>query len=182
MSTRPPRGKIAPEASRPSPATSEAPIAETVSSKLLTTGSFLRRGAVLRYRRLVGLPWVECGIVAVLGRVNPSRSIASRNSWEWTRRSSAALCRPSWIASWSCAAPIPGIAGKCSSAVASRPAKTRHDGKCRDGAQRHSACRTISIRDRAARWRSRPTCKARQRDAALRAAAGEQSRSSRILM
>ena len=52
-------------------ARSEAPIAETVSSKLLTTGSFLRRGAVLRYRRLVGLPWVECGIVAVLGRREP---------------------------------------------------------------------------------------------------------------
>jgi DNA-binding MarR family transcriptional regulator len=48
-----------------------APIVETISSKLIVAANFLRRGAILRYRRLVGLPWVEYGIVAVLGRRRP---------------------------------------------------------------------------------------------------------------
>jgi DNA-binding MarR family transcriptional regulator len=49
----------------------DAPILQTISSKLIVAGNFLRRGATLRYRRLVGLPWVEYGIVAVLGRRKP---------------------------------------------------------------------------------------------------------------
>ncbi|MBV8851278.1 MAG: MarR family transcriptional regulator [Methylobacteriaceae bacterium] len=49
----------------------DAPIVETISSKLIVAANFLRRGATLRYRRLVGLPWVEYGIVAVLGRRKP---------------------------------------------------------------------------------------------------------------
>ena len=49
----------------------DAPIIETISSKLIVAANFLRRGAILRYRRLVGLPWVEYGIVAVLGRRKP---------------------------------------------------------------------------------------------------------------
>ena len=52
-------------------AVSDAPILETISSKLIVAANFLRRGAALRYRRLVGLPWVEYGIVAVLGRRKP---------------------------------------------------------------------------------------------------------------
>jgi DNA-binding MarR family transcriptional regulator len=52
-------------------AASDAPIVETISSKLIVAANFLRRGAILRYRRLVGLPWVEYGIVAVLGRRKP---------------------------------------------------------------------------------------------------------------
>jgi DNA-binding MarR family transcriptional regulator len=52
-------------------AASDAPIVETISSKLIVAANFLRRGATLRYRRLVGLPWVEYGIVAVLGRRKP---------------------------------------------------------------------------------------------------------------
>jgi DNA-binding MarR family transcriptional regulator len=52
-------------------AASDAPIVETISSKLIVAANFLRRGAMLRYRRLVGLPWVEYGIVAVLGRRKP---------------------------------------------------------------------------------------------------------------
>lgn len=50
---------------------SDAPIVQTLSSKLIVAANFLRRGAILRYRRLVGLPWVEYGIVAVLGRRKP---------------------------------------------------------------------------------------------------------------
>jgi DNA-binding MarR family transcriptional regulator len=49
----------------------DAPIVATISSKLIVAANFLRRGAMLRYRRLVGLPWVEYGIVAVLGRRKP---------------------------------------------------------------------------------------------------------------
>jgi DNA-binding MarR family transcriptional regulator len=52
-------------------AASDAPIIGTISSKLIVAANFLRRGAMLRYRRLVGLPWVEYGIVAVLGRRKP---------------------------------------------------------------------------------------------------------------
>jgi hypothetical protein len=36
-----------------------------------TSIPLLRRGAILRYRRLLGLPRVEYGIVAVLGRRKP---------------------------------------------------------------------------------------------------------------
>jgi hypothetical protein len=36
-----------------------------------TSIPLLRRGAILRYRRLLGLPGVEYGIVAVLGRRKP---------------------------------------------------------------------------------------------------------------
>jgi DNA-binding MarR family transcriptional regulator len=49
----------------------DAPILQTISSKLIVAGNFLRRGAIIRYRRLVGLPWVEYGIIAVLGRRKP---------------------------------------------------------------------------------------------------------------
>jgi DNA-binding MarR family transcriptional regulator len=49
----------------------DAPILRTISSRLIVAANFLRRGAILRYRRLVGLPWVEYGIVAVLGRREP---------------------------------------------------------------------------------------------------------------
>jgi DNA-binding MarR family transcriptional regulator len=49
----------------------DAPIVTAISSKLIVAANFLRRGAILRYRRLVGLPWVEFGIVAVLGRRKP---------------------------------------------------------------------------------------------------------------
>lgn len=56
---------------RPQGVEPDAPILETISSKLIVTANFLRRGAILRYRRAVGLAWVEYGIVAVLGRRKP---------------------------------------------------------------------------------------------------------------
>jgi DNA-binding MarR family transcriptional regulator len=49
----------------------DAPILDTISSKLIVAANFLRRGAILRYRRLTGLAWVEFGIIAVLGRRKP---------------------------------------------------------------------------------------------------------------
>jgi DNA-binding MarR family transcriptional regulator len=64
-------GRVAEDPLETRSAGSDAPIVETISSKLIVAANFLRRGAILRYRRLVGLPWVEYGIVAVLGRRKP---------------------------------------------------------------------------------------------------------------
>jgi hypothetical protein len=60
--------KASQKKTRPREVEPDAPILETISSKLIVTANFLRRGAILRYRRAVGLAWVEYGIVAVLGR------------------------------------------------------------------------------------------------------------------
>ena len=48
-----------------------APITAMMSSRLIVLANLLRRGAVLRYKRLAGLSSVEFGLVASLGRHRP---------------------------------------------------------------------------------------------------------------
>lgn len=48
-----------------------APITAMLSSRLMVVANLLKRGAILRYRRLAGLSSVEFGLVASLGRRPP---------------------------------------------------------------------------------------------------------------
>ena len=48
-----------------------APITAMTSSRLMVLANLLRRGAMLRYKRLTGLSSVEFGLVASLGRRPP---------------------------------------------------------------------------------------------------------------
>ena len=48
-----------------------APITAMMSSRLMVLANLLRRGAILRYKRLAGLSSVEFGLVASLGRRAP---------------------------------------------------------------------------------------------------------------
>ncbi|KWV50176.1 transcriptional regulator [Bradyrhizobium macuxiense] len=48
-----------------------APITAMMSSRLMVLANLLRRGAILRYKRLTGLSSVEFGLVASLGRRPP---------------------------------------------------------------------------------------------------------------
>jgi DNA-binding MarR family transcriptional regulator len=48
-----------------------APITALLSSRLMVLANLLRRGAILRYKRLTGLSSVEFGLVASLGRRRP---------------------------------------------------------------------------------------------------------------
>jgi DNA-binding MarR family transcriptional regulator len=48
-----------------------APITAMMSSRLIVLANLLKRGALLRYRRLAGLSSVEFGLVASLGRRPP---------------------------------------------------------------------------------------------------------------
>src|SRR5512138_3594957 len=48
-----------------------APITAMMSSRLMVLANLLRRGAMLRYKRLAGLSSVEFGLVASLGRRPP---------------------------------------------------------------------------------------------------------------
>jgi DNA-binding MarR family transcriptional regulator len=48
-----------------------APITTMMSSRLMVLANLLKRGAMLRYRRLVGLSSVEFGLIASLGRRPP---------------------------------------------------------------------------------------------------------------
>src|SRR6516164_7143459 len=48
-----------------------APITAMLSSRLMVLANLLKRGAILRYRRLAGLSSVEFGLVASLGRRPP---------------------------------------------------------------------------------------------------------------
>jgi DNA-binding MarR family transcriptional regulator len=52
-----------------------APVTAMLSSRLLVLANLLKRGAILRYKRLVGLSSVEFGLVASLGR-RPPMSVA----------------------------------------------------------------------------------------------------------
>ena len=45
-----------------------APITVMMSSRLMVLANLLKRGAILRYKRLAGLSSVEFGLVASLGR------------------------------------------------------------------------------------------------------------------
>ena len=53
-----------------------APITAMMSSRLMVLANLLRRGAVLRYKRMAGLSSVEFGLVASLGR-RPPMSVAT---------------------------------------------------------------------------------------------------------
>src|ERR1700736_115738 len=48
-----------------------APITTMMSSRLMVLANLLKRGAILRYKRLAGLSSVEFGLVASLGRRPP---------------------------------------------------------------------------------------------------------------
>jgi DNA-binding MarR family transcriptional regulator len=54
---------------------SAAPITAMLSSRLMVLANLLKRGAILRYKRLTGLSSVEFGLVASLGR-RPPMSVA----------------------------------------------------------------------------------------------------------
>jgi DNA-binding MarR family transcriptional regulator len=53
-----------------------APITTMMSSRLMVLANLLKRGAILRYKRLAGLSSVEFGLVASLGR-RPPMSVAT---------------------------------------------------------------------------------------------------------
>ncbi|HEX3991137.1 MAG TPA: MarR family transcriptional regulator [Acetobacteraceae bacterium] len=53
------------------PADELAPITAMMSSRLMVLANLLKRGAILRYKRLAGLSSVEFGLVASLGRRPP---------------------------------------------------------------------------------------------------------------
>src|SRR5882762_9418558 len=53
-----------------------APITAMMSSRLMVLANLLKRGAILRYKRLAGLSSVEFGLVASMGR-RPPMSVIS---------------------------------------------------------------------------------------------------------
>src|SRR5215831_16657008 len=55
---------------------SPAPITVMLSSRLMVLANLLKRGAILRYKRLAGLSSVEFGLVASIGRRPPMSVIA----------------------------------------------------------------------------------------------------------
>jgi DNA-binding MarR family transcriptional regulator len=52
-----------------------APITAMISSRLMVLANLLKRGAILRYKRLAGLSSVEFGLVASLGRRPPMSAV-----------------------------------------------------------------------------------------------------------
>lgn len=73
MSQKP--GKAARPPSDADRSGSPAPITAMLSSRLMVLANLLKRGAILRYKRLAGLSSVEFGLVASLGR-RPPMSVA----------------------------------------------------------------------------------------------------------
>jgi DNA-binding MarR family transcriptional regulator len=65
-------GRASPEADASG---SPAPITVMLSSRLMVLANLLKRGAILRYKRLAGVSSVEFGLVASLGR-RPPMSVA----------------------------------------------------------------------------------------------------------
>jgi len=66
--------KLKKQTSPPSAAATDAelaPITAMMSSRLMVLANLLKRGAILRYKRLAGLSSVEFGLVASLGRRPP---------------------------------------------------------------------------------------------------------------
>jgi len=68
--------KAEPAAAPAAPDGELAPITAMMSSRLMVLANLLRRGAILRYKRMVGLSSVEFGLVASLGR-RPPMSVAT---------------------------------------------------------------------------------------------------------
>ena len=60
----------------PAPDGELAPITAMMSSRLMVLANLLKRGAILRYKRLAGLSSVEFGLVASMGR-RPPMSVIS---------------------------------------------------------------------------------------------------------
>ena len=93
-----------------------APITAMMSSRLMVLANLLKRGAILRYKRLAGLSSVEFGLVASLGRRPPMSVVRLAKRSAWTRGRSAGRW-PNWFrASWSPRRSTRGITGKCWSA------------------------------------------------------------------
>src|SRR6266851_5764049 len=67
--------KAEPAAAPAAPDGELSPITAMMSSRLMVLANLLRRGAILRYKRMVGLSSVEFGLVASLGR-RPPMSVA----------------------------------------------------------------------------------------------------------
>src|ERR1700733_13275370 len=67
--------RVMPPAS-PDPDEQLAPITAMMSSRLLVLANLLKRGAILRYKRLAGLSSVEFGLVASMGRRPPMSVVA----------------------------------------------------------------------------------------------------------
>ena len=80
---------------RPTPVKDDelAPITAMMSSRLMVLANLLKRGAILRYKRLAGLSSVEFGLVASLGRRPPMSVVGSRKRSAWTRGRSAGRWR-----------------------------------------------------------------------------------------
>src|SRR3981081_1175918 len=73
--TRTLKRAVRPQASRPHKDDDQlAPITGMMSSRLMVLANLLKRGAILRYKRLAGLSSVEFGLVASLVR-RPPRSV-----------------------------------------------------------------------------------------------------------
>jgi DNA-binding MarR family transcriptional regulator len=73
MSRKPKRADPPYQEIEPIPAGDQelAPITAMMSSRLMVLANLLKRGAILRYKRLAGLSSVEFGLVASLGRRPP---------------------------------------------------------------------------------------------------------------
>src|SRR5512138_1600274 len=69
MGRKPKQTDLAP--GRPEQDGELAPITAMMSSRLMVLANLLKRGAILRYKRLAGLSSVEFGLVASLGRRPP---------------------------------------------------------------------------------------------------------------
>ena len=63
--------RAGPPPARPDTDDRLAPITAMMSSRLMVLANLLKRGAILRYKRLAGLSSVEFGLVASLGRRPP---------------------------------------------------------------------------------------------------------------
>jgi DNA-binding MarR family transcriptional regulator len=63
------------QAALPNDVAELAPITAMLSSRLMVLANLLKRGAIIRYKRLAGLSSVEFGLVASLGR-RPPMSVA----------------------------------------------------------------------------------------------------------
>ena len=71
MSRKPKRAKLPDAGAEPLRDEELAPITAMMSSRLMVLANLLKRGAILRYKRLTGLSSVEFGLVASLGRRPP---------------------------------------------------------------------------------------------------------------
>ena len=90
-----------------------APITAMMSSRLMVLANLLKRGAMLRYKRLAGLSSVEYGLVANLGRHPPMSVVHLAETVGMDKgqisRALAELVSRKLVARRS----IPGITGRC---------------------------------------------------------------------